>query len=204
MLLRILCVHNEISSLRAVFVNKNRCISSSRIPGGKQFLILIIHIIVSYDQNISLIVLCERWIPCQAMASVLCLHYITILSLYFYSLNIILCNDGTNETLKSFVWSFSGFSGKWAFLASETMGNLSEFNTFQAWIRTNYFTLLNRKGFKVTVVTFPLFKLLRKPELFCVYSDRPLELRYPIYVVNKGYLDRPLELRYPIYAVNKG
>ena len=37
--------------------------------------ILIIHIIVSYDQNISLIFLCERWIPCQASTSVLCLHY---------------------------------------------------------------------------------------------------------------------------------
>ncbi len=37
--------------------------------------ILIIHIIVSYDQNISLIFLCERWIPCQAVTSVLCLHY---------------------------------------------------------------------------------------------------------------------------------
>ena len=129
--------------------------SSSSIPGGKQFNFdnLIIHIIVSYDQNISLIFLCERWIPCQALTSVLCLHYITILSLYSYFLNIILCNDGTNGTLKSFVWSFSGFSGKWAFLASETMGNLSEFNTFQAGIRTNHFTLLNRKGFKVTVRT---------------------------------------------------
>ena len=35
----------------------------------------IIHIIVSYDQNIFLIFLCERWIPCQALPSVLCLHY---------------------------------------------------------------------------------------------------------------------------------
>ena len=37
--------------------------------------ILIIQIIVSNDQNISLIFLCERLIPCQAMTSVLCLHY---------------------------------------------------------------------------------------------------------------------------------
>ena len=37
--------------------------------------ILKIHIIFSYDQNISLIFLCERWIPCQAVTSVLCLHY---------------------------------------------------------------------------------------------------------------------------------
>ena len=27
------------------------------------------------DQNISLIFLCDRWIPCQALTSVLCLHY---------------------------------------------------------------------------------------------------------------------------------
>ena len=38
-------------------------------------IILIIHIIVFYDQNISLIFLFERWIPCQALTSVLCLHY---------------------------------------------------------------------------------------------------------------------------------
>ena len=38
-------------------------------------IILKTHIIVSYDQNISLIFLCERWIPCQASKSVLCLHY---------------------------------------------------------------------------------------------------------------------------------
>ena len=28
-----------------------------------------------WNQNISLIFLCERWIPCQALTSVLCLHY---------------------------------------------------------------------------------------------------------------------------------
>ena len=38
-------------------------------------MILISYIIVSYDQNISLIILCEWWIPCQALTSVLCLHY---------------------------------------------------------------------------------------------------------------------------------
>ena len=32
-------------------------------------------LIISHDQNISLIFLCERWIPCQALTSVLCLHY---------------------------------------------------------------------------------------------------------------------------------
>jgi len=46
--LRILCVHIGTSSLWVEFVNKNRCISVS-------FLSEIIHIIVSYDQNISLI-----------------------------------------------------------------------------------------------------------------------------------------------------
>ena len=38
-------------------------------------IILIIHIIVSFNQNISLIFLCERWISCQASTPVLCLHY---------------------------------------------------------------------------------------------------------------------------------
>ena len=41
----------------------------------KILIILIIHIIFSYDQNISLIFLCERWITCQAVTSVLYLHY---------------------------------------------------------------------------------------------------------------------------------
>ena len=36
---------------------------------------MIIHIVVSYDQNISSIFLCEKWIPFQASTSVLCLHY---------------------------------------------------------------------------------------------------------------------------------
>ena len=36
---------------------------------------MIIHIIISYDQNMSVIFLGERWIPCQASTSVLCLHY---------------------------------------------------------------------------------------------------------------------------------
>ena len=56
----ILCVHKEISSLWAEFVNNNRCIRVC---------------LVSYDQNILLIFLCERWIPCQVLTSVLCLHY---------------------------------------------------------------------------------------------------------------------------------
>ena len=51
---------------------------SSSIRGGYNhfvLIILIIHIIISYDQNISLVFLCERWIPCQAVTSALCLHY---------------------------------------------------------------------------------------------------------------------------------
>ena len=60
------------SSLWAEFVNKNRCIG---VRGGYKHWILMIHIIVSCDQNISLNILCQRWIPCQASTSVLCLHY---------------------------------------------------------------------------------------------------------------------------------
>ena len=37
------------------------------------FIIFIIHILVSYDQNISLIFFMWKWIPCQAATSVLCL-----------------------------------------------------------------------------------------------------------------------------------
>jgi len=55
--LRILCAHIETSSLWAEFVNKNRCISvrlvSEEIESIKILIILIIHIIVFYDQNIS-------------------------------------------------------------------------------------------------------------------------------------------------------
>ena len=38
-------------------------------------IILIFQIIVFFDQNISLIFFCKRWIPCQASTSVLCIHY---------------------------------------------------------------------------------------------------------------------------------
>ena len=38
-------------------------------------IILIIHIIFSYDKEYFIDFLCERWIPCQAVTSVLCLHY---------------------------------------------------------------------------------------------------------------------------------
>ena len=54
-LITVLCVHIESSFLwAAVLLNKNRC--------------------VSYKQNISLI-FCVKWIPCQAVTSVLCLLY---------------------------------------------------------------------------------------------------------------------------------
>ena len=57
------CVYSayisEPSSLWAEFVNKNRCISVRLVPEEEKknyiLIILIIHIIVSYDQNISLI-----------------------------------------------------------------------------------------------------------------------------------------------------
>ena len=51
------CVNSEHISLWAEFVNKKRCISvrliSEEIKSIKILIILIIHIIVSYDQNIS-------------------------------------------------------------------------------------------------------------------------------------------------------
>ena len=58
-LLCILCVHIETSSLWAAIVNKNRrisvCLVSEEDKKAFNFDNLIIHIIVSYDQNISLI-----------------------------------------------------------------------------------------------------------------------------------------------------
>ena len=72
------CVYSAyISSLWVEFANKNRCLSVRLVPGGGwKHWILIIHIIVSYDQNIfHWFFLCEKWIPCQTVASVLCLHY---------------------------------------------------------------------------------------------------------------------------------
>ena len=57
MKLRILCVHIEASSLWAEFVNKNRYISVTLVSEEDKsidFENFDIHIIVSYDQNISL------------------------------------------------------------------------------------------------------------------------------------------------------
>ena len=70
MQLRILCAHTETSSLWAKFVNKNRCIS----------------VFVYYPNRLKALnsllwpeyfidFLCEIWIPCQAVTSILCLHY---------------------------------------------------------------------------------------------------------------------------------
>ena len=73
--LRILCVHIETSSLCAEFVNKNRCISVrlvyKEVKKDLILIILIIHIRPEYFIDY----LCERWIPCQASTSVLCLRY---------------------------------------------------------------------------------------------------------------------------------
>ena len=57
LLSHILCVHIETSSLWAEFVNKNRFISVRLVSEVKsiKLIILIIHIIVSNDQNILLI-----------------------------------------------------------------------------------------------------------------------------------------------------
>ena len=77
MWLRILCVHIETSSLWAEFVNKNRCISV-RIWGELKHLILIIliiHIIVSYDQNISQIIFVKMDSMSGCDTSVLCLLF---------------------------------------------------------------------------------------------------------------------------------
>ena len=49
------CLHIETSSLWAEFVNKNRCISVRLLFEEDILIILIIHIIVFYDQNISMI-----------------------------------------------------------------------------------------------------------------------------------------------------
>ena len=50
-------------TLWAEFVNKNRCIS--------------VRLVSEEDKSIEFFIdfLCERWILCQAVTSVLCLHY---------------------------------------------------------------------------------------------------------------------------------
>ena len=55
--LRTLCVHIEISYLWAEFVNNYRYIIVRLVSEGVKS------------------IFCERWIPCQASTSVMCLHY---------------------------------------------------------------------------------------------------------------------------------
>ena len=73
----ILCVHIETSSLWAEFVNKNIFIIVRYPRRLKPFNF------DNYDDSRNSFLLpeyfidflCERWIPCQASTSVLCLHY---------------------------------------------------------------------------------------------------------------------------------
>ena len=75
---RILCVHIKTSSLWADFVNENRCISVRLVSEEVKALNL-----DNFDSSHNSFLcpeyfvdyLCERWIPCQALTSVLCLHY---------------------------------------------------------------------------------------------------------------------------------
>ena len=75
---RLLCVQYETSSLWAEFANKNRCISVRLVPRRLKS--------INFDNldnshnsflwpEYFIDLLCERWIPCQASTSVLCLHY---------------------------------------------------------------------------------------------------------------------------------
>ena len=74
----ILCVHVETSSLWAEFVNKNRCISVRLVSDEIKALNF-----DNFDNSHNSLLwpeyfidfLFERWIPCQASKSVLCLHY---------------------------------------------------------------------------------------------------------------------------------
>ena len=74
----ILCVHIETSSLWAEFVNKNRCINV-RLVSEEVKSIKFDHFDNSHNSFLwpeyFIDFLCERWIPCQAVKSVLCLHY---------------------------------------------------------------------------------------------------------------------------------
>ena len=73
--MRKLCIHIETSSLWAVFVNKNRCISVSFVSKeDKPFYFDNSHNNFLWPEYF-IDFLCERWIPCQASTSVLCLHY---------------------------------------------------------------------------------------------------------------------------------
>ena len=64
--LRILCVDVETSSLWALFINKNKCISVPLVYEKDKHLILIINIIVFFHQNISLIFLWKMGPKCHS------------------------------------------------------------------------------------------------------------------------------------------
>ena len=74
----ILCVHIETSSLWAEFVNKNRCISVRLVSEEVKSINF-----DNFDNSHNSFLwpeyfidfLCEKWIQCQAVTSVLCLHY---------------------------------------------------------------------------------------------------------------------------------
>ena len=73
-----LCVHIETSSLWAEFVNKNRCISV-RLVSEEVKSIKFDNFDNSHNSflwpEFFIDFLSERWIPCQAVTSGLCLHY---------------------------------------------------------------------------------------------------------------------------------
>ena len=76
--MRKLCVHIKTSYLWAEFVNKNKCISV-RSVSEEVFELNFDNFDNSHNNFIwpeyFVAFLCERWIPCQASTSVLCLHY---------------------------------------------------------------------------------------------------------------------------------
>ena len=76
--MRILCIRIETSYLCAEYVNKNRCISV-RLISEEDKSIKIDNFDNSHNSFLwpeyFIDFLCERWIPCQALTSVLCLHY---------------------------------------------------------------------------------------------------------------------------------
>ena len=76
--MRILWVYIETSSLWAEFVNKDRCLSVRLVSEEVKSIKF-----DNFDNSHTSFLwpeyfidfLCERWIPCQAVTSVLCLHY---------------------------------------------------------------------------------------------------------------------------------
>ena len=72
------CVYSAYI-LKPEFVNKNRCISvrlvSEEVKSIKFNNYNNSHISFLWPEYFIVFFLCERWIPCQASTSVLCLHY---------------------------------------------------------------------------------------------------------------------------------